>query len=175
MDNNIKTLSISIFLLTVLVSCDVPTPTPYPAEQQRNFAIRFEYGSCDTNILDTFNGTYTRDMIVEPDVTIILHLSDSQKADIYQKMVEINFFDYPEAFSIPTPQNGILGRVTPATQYRITVRNGDLAKSLSWLDEIIEPKMPEADKLRELFQLIIKIIEGQPDFKKLPERKAGCA
>lgn len=175
MDNNIKTLSISIFLLTVLVSCGAPKPTPYPAEQQSNFAVRFEYGSCTTDILDTFNDTYTRDMIVEPDVTIPLSVSDSEMATIYQKMVEIGLFNYPEVFAIPTPKRGIVGIVTPATQYRITVRNGDLTKSLSWLDEIIDPKMPEADKLRELFQLIIKIIEEQPDFKKLPERKAGCA
>jgi len=114
-------------------------------------------------------------MLVEPDVTIPLHLSDTQKAAIYQKMVEIEFFDYPDAFSIPTPKNGTVGILTPATLYRITVRNGELTKSLSWLDEIFAPTTPKADHLRELFQLILKMIEEHPDYKKLPERKAGCA
>lgn len=181
MNNKIKTVYIIFFLSIINVSCSAPTPTSapaptlYPSQQQSNFAFRFEYIICDTNILDTFNDTYTRGMIVEPDITIPLSLTESQIADIYKKMIEINFFDYPEVFTIPIPKNGIVGRVTPATQYHITVRNGDLTKSLSWLDEIIDPKMPEADRLRELFQLIFKIIEEHPEYQKLPEPKAGCA
>ena len=99
-NKKIETLLIPILLLLMPVSCGTPEPVPYPP-QQADFAFRFEYGSCTTDILDTFNDTYTRDMIIEPDVTITLRLADPQMAAIYQKMVSISFFDYPEVFSIP--------------------------------------------------------------------------
>ncbi len=89
-------------------------------------------------------------------------------------MVAIDFFGYPEVFSIPTPKTGPVGRITPSTHYEITVRNGEITKTLTWQDEIIDPTTRKADNLRELFQLIIQMIQEHPAYKKLPERAAGC-
>jgi hypothetical protein len=141
----------------MLVACGTPVATSSPCpSQQSNFAIRFEYGSCDANVLDTFNGTYTRDMIIEPKITIALQLSDSQVVAIYQKMIEIRFFDYPGIFSIPTPKNGLVRIVMPATQDCITVRNGELNKSLFWLDEIVDPKCLRQTNCESFFNLLSK-------------------
>lgn len=163
-------------LLAVLVLCACTPSTsaahlPYP---DQNFAFSFEYGSCNCDILDTYNGTFTKDMIVDPAVTIPFQLSDSQTTEIYQKMVEIGFFEYPDNFSIPIPKNGIVGIVTPAMRYQITVRNGDLTKTLLWVDEIIDPTMSEAENLRSLFWLIINMIQNSEEYKQLPEPRAAC-
>ena len=165
-----------IFITLIgLVACASPAPTPNPPRQEQNFAFTFEFGSCNNDILDTFNGTFTKDMIVEPDVTIPFQLSNSQLTIIFQKMSEISFFDYPDVFFIPTREGETVGIVTPAMQYRITVRNGDLTRSLSWLDEIIDPTTPKAENLRALFRLIMDMIQESPEYKNLPVPKAGCA
>lgn len=150
---------------------DIPTPAPYP---EQNFAIKFEFGSCNRDILDTFTGTFTKDMIVDTAITIPFEISDSQKIAIYLKMLEIDFFDYPEVFAIQTSPDDVVGIVTPAMKYRITVHNGDLTKTLYWVDEIVEPTTPEAENLRSLFGLIIKIAQNNPEYQQLPQPKAGC-
>ena len=83
-----------LFLLVVLCLCACTPSTsavhlPYP---DQNFAFVFEFGSCNRDILDTFNSTFTKDMIIDPAITIPFQLSDSQTTEIYEKMVEIVFF-----------------------------------------------------------------------------------
>ena len=165
-----------LFSLAVLGLCACTPSTsaahlPYP---DQNFAFSFEYGSCNRDILDTYNGTFTKDMIVDPAITIPFRLSDSQTTEIYQKMVEIGFFEYPENFSIPIPKNGTIGMVTPAMRYQMTLQNGDLTKTLLWVDDIIDPTTFEAENLRSLFSLIINMIQNSEEYEQLPEPQAGC-
>jgi hypothetical protein len=153
--------------------------TPHSSSLDRqipasNFGFTFEFGSCNVDVLDTFGGTFTRDMIVENDITVPLALTYAQMRTIYQMMVEIGLFDYPEVFTIPTPENETIGTVTPAMEFRITVINGDLTKKLYWKDEIIDPTTPEADKLRTFFWLIIQMIQENPIYQELPEPAAVC-
>ncbi len=54
------------------------------------------------------------------------------------------------------------------------MRNGEITRTLTWQDEIIDPTAHKADNLRELFQFIIQMIQEHPAYKKLPERQAGC-
>jgi hypothetical protein len=165
---------LSLLAILGLCACNPPTSTTHLPYPDQNFAFTFEFGSCNRDTLDTFSGTFTKDMIVDPAVAIPFQLSNSQTTEIYKKMVEIGFFEYPEIFSIPTPPNGIVGIVTPAMRYQITVRNGDLTKKLLWVDEITDPTMPEADNLRSLFLLIISTIQNSEEYKQLPEPRAGC-
>ncbi len=167
----------SILLFWVVftsTACTILRPTPLSYHLESDFAFVFKYGSCTTDILDTSAGTFTKDMITAPAVTADLRLSDAQMQAIFEKMVTIDFFGYPKVYSIPTPRTGQVGRVTPSTHYDIAVRNGEIAKTLTWQDEIIDPTTHKADNLRELFQLIINMIQEHPAYKKLPERQAGC-
>jgi hypothetical protein len=163
-----------ILSLTGLCACHSPDPGTTPLNPAPNFAFTFEYGSCNRDIIDTFKETFTKDMIVEPAVTIPFILTNDQKNEIYREMVEINLWDYPEHFSIPIPGGAIVGIVTPAMEYRITVRNGELTKTIYWLDEITEPTTPQAEQLRSFFMRMIEMIQNSPEYKQLPELTAGC-
>ena len=59
-------------------------------------------------ILDTFKGTYTKDMVMDPSITVPLSLSEEEMDRIYQKMVEIDFFNYPDKFSVSVPPGELL-------------------------------------------------------------------
>jgi hypothetical protein len=165
---------LSFLAVMGLCACTPSTSAAHLPYPDQNFAFSFEYGSCNRDILDTFNSTFTKDMIVDPAVTIPFKLSDLQTIEIYKKMVEVGFFEYPDNFSIPIPKNGTVGIVTPAMRYQITVRNGDLTKTLLWVDEIIDPTMSEAENLRSLFWLIINMIQNSEEYKQLPEPRAAC-
>ena len=155
----------------------LPTPVgtpPLPAQPEANFAFLFAFGTCSTDVLDMFEQTYTREINPGDFVTIPIALTDAQMATIYQKMVEINLFDYPEVFEIPVNEGETYGMVTPAPSYRFTVRLGEVTKTVTWTDEIVEPTSPEADALRELIQLLLQVVESHPDIQRLPPSNILC-
>ena len=159
-------IPVLLLLIATLYAVNVPDPK-YP---ETNFAFRFEFGSCDNDVLDTFTGTFTKDMIVEPAITIPFELSEEQMTAIYQKMGQIDFFDYPAVFTIPKPE----GMQSPAMQYYIEVRNGNLTKTVRWDGEFFSKSDREANNLENLFYMIMKMIWEHPDYRQLPKPKAGC-
>ncbi len=65
------------------------------------FNLIFKYGVDAKNILNTFEGTYTKDMIPDPPIATKLSLTREELDTIYKKMVDIDFFSYPDVFTKP--------------------------------------------------------------------------
>ena len=138
-----------------------------------DFNLIFKYGVGAKNVLNTFQGTYTRDMVVGPPIPVRLCLSEKELDNIYQKMVEIDFFGYPDKFHVLVLHGGVAGRVTPYSTYYFKVKyNNSEIKELVWADNIISED-ERADNLRELIKFIIEIIESKPGYKRLPEPRGG--
>ncbi|MFC1949538.1 hypothetical protein ACFLW0_05140 [Chloroflexota bacterium] len=149
-----------------LTGCSAP-----PADVS-NFNLIFRYGVTARNELNTFEGTYTKDMIMDPSITVELSLTEEELDRIYQKMVEIDFFDYPDEFSVPIAPGGLVTMVTPYSSYYFEVEYDSTVKELRWEDEIMNQN-EEADKLRELIRLIRDIIESKEEYKELPSPTSG--
>jgi len=156
---------IVIAALPGMAGCAAP-----PAETS-NLNLVFKYGVGARNELNTFNGTYTRDMVMDPPITVNLSLTEEDLDRIYEKMLEINFFDYPDEFSVSTA-GGSFGIMTPYSSYYFKVEYDSSIKELRWKDEISYPD-EKADRLRELIQLITDIIEAKDEYKNLPEPTGG--
>ena len=137
-----------------------------------NFNLIFKYGVGAQNELNTFEGTYTKDMIMDPPITVKLHLSQEELDRIYQKMVEIDFFSYPDKFFVSVPPGEVVGMVTPFLSYYFKVEYDSKTKELWWEDEIIKED-EKAEKLRELIKFIRDIIESKEEYKKLPSPRGG--
>lgn len=137
-----------------------------------NFNLLFKYGVALNNKLDTFNNTYTKDMIMAPSITADLALTNQEKQKIYDKMIEIDFFNYPDKFAITVPPGQIVGMVTPSSSYYFHVEYDSKKKDLSW-DDNITNNDTKADKLRELIRLIQDIVEAKDEYKRLPPPSGG--
>ena len=146
------------------------TPTPPPAEAGFNFI--FKYGVMARNELDTFKGTYTKDMVMDPPITVELSLSEEEMDGIYQKMIEIDFFAYADKFSIHVPPGGPIAIRTPYPSYYFKVEYDSGIKELWWEDEIVKED-EKADRLRELIELIRDIVESKKEYQELPEPRSG--
>ena len=162
-----------IIIVLVLVAallgtagCSAPPPSP------SNFNLIFKYGVGARNELNTFDGTYTKDMIMDPPITVNLSLSREELDRIYHKMIEINFFGYPDEFSVSIPPGQSVGMVTPYCSYYFRVEYNSKVKELWWEDNIINQD-EKAEKLRELIKLIKDIIESKEEYKKLPSPSSG--
>ncbi|HSR30926.1 MAG TPA: hypothetical protein VLY63_10200 [Anaerolineae bacterium] len=170
-----------ILAASLLAACSPPAPsaTPQPTrayapEPEANFALHFDYG-CLGETLDTFQGTFSRSMCPpDPPVTISFALSAEEMRTIYLEMARIDFFGYPDQFSVVVSEGATFLQVTPSDSYHLKVRNGEVEKELYWTDDIVEPTTQEADQLRAFLKKIIDIIQGHPELKLLPER-SGCA
>ncbi len=155
-------LVISSLLLIITGCADVA---------KSDFNFTFKYGITARNILDTFHGTFTKDMISAPSITIDLPLSDKEMDSIYQKMVEIDFFNYPDEFKVNVTGD-VIGTVTPYPSYYFYVEHPAGGKVLRWEDEITNPDV-KADKLRELIVFIRGIIESRAEYQALPKPSGG--
>jgi len=145
---------------------------PVEPPQSASFNFVFRYGVTARNKLDTFGKTYTKDMVIDPPVKIKMSLTDEEMNKIYQKMLEINFFDYPDEFSVTVPIGESTGMVTPCSSYYFKVSDESRIKELSW-DDCITNKNERADKLRKLIRYIESIIESKKEYKELPTPKGG--
>jgi len=162
-----------IFLLLqagLLFACN----SAWPAQPEPNFGFVLEFGSCSIDKLDTFKREFTQDRVVEPSITIPLGLSDEQMTMIYGKMVEINLARYPEVFEVHKPLIGEVVMLSSPYNYDLTVENGESSTSIRWTDDIVQPTTAKADQLRELFRLIIQMVQEHPGYQGLPEVKFGC-
>ena len=164
MVNNGRLALVAVLLGTA--GCTAPTPG------ESNFGLIFRYGVMARNELNTFKGTFTKDMVSDPSITVDLSLSEEELDSIYRKMVEIDFFNYPDEFSVPIPPDGMVHIVTPYSSYYFKVKYDSKIKELWWEDEIKNENI-KADKLRELIKLIWNIIESKEEYQKLPKPTSG--
>jgi hypothetical protein len=160
------------FLLVFALTC-LFAVTGCGSAQSNNssFNFIFKYGVQAGNVLDTFKGKYTRDMVRGSDATTRLTLTQDELNQIHAKMDEIDFWNYPDNFEV-APTGNLVSIVTPFNSYYFRVQNGNVIKELKWDDEITNPDV-QADKLRDLIMLITGIIRSKPAYQRLPEPRAA--
>jgi len=146
----------------------------WQAQPEPNFGFVLEFGSCSIDKLDTFKREFTQDRVVEPSITIPLGLTNDQMTMIYEKMVEIQIAQYPEVFEVPQPLIGEVVMISSPYNYALMVENGTSKTSVRWTDNIVQPTTTKADQLRELFRLIIQMVQEDPGYQQLPEVNFGC-
>ena len=136
--------------------------------------LTFKYGVGAKNVLNTFTGTYTRDMVKDPPLTVKFCLSEKDLDRIYQKMVAIDFFSYPTRFSARS-SGDVNGEMTPFSTYYFKVQCGSSEMELVCAAKYTYSGNKEAEDLKELIDLIIEIIRSKPEYRRLPEPRAGYA
>ena len=123
-------------------------------------------------MLDTMAGRVTKDLVMGPDTTIVLQLTRAELDAIYDKAIEIRFFDYPE----PRPPLEVHGIMTPsegATSLSITA--GATTRTLSWESGNV-PGGANLDDWKRLFELVLLIrdtVERRPEYRALPMPRGG--
>jgi hypothetical protein len=167
-----KALIIILFSLCLLVTGCGGADTAQGVPQESGFDFVFKYGVTARNTLDTFHGTFTKDMVMDTAITIDLILTAEEMDSIYEKMVEIDFFSYPDKFSVDVPEGEQKTEVTPYSTYYFKVEYDSKSKELLWHDKIVNSD-EKADKLKELINLIRNIIESREEYQDLPEPSGG--
>lgn len=126
--------------------------------------IDFKFGVTSRNELNTFNGTFTKDLLLDGTITTRLILSQEELSQIRQRLFDIGFYDYPKIFASQ-------GIVQPRADYYLKVQNGTTIKEVIWYsDSFTGNKTDETTEanLNQLYNLIWTMIETKIEYKLLP-------
>jgi len=126
--------------------------------------IVFKFGVAERNELNTFNGTFTKDLIMDGTITTRLILPQEELSQIQKRLSDIGFFDFPDTF----PSRGA---VTPREDYYIKVQNGSTVKEVTWYSDSMSDTRTE--NLRQLYSLLTDKIMEKIEYKLLPPAKGG--
>jgi len=141
-----------------------------PIEKPKDFAFVLKYGIGAKNVLDTKDGTFTKDLIIAGAKNAPLKLSDEELTTIYNEMQKIKIMNYPEYFK---PDRLPIQRwVTPHPTYELTIEYNGKEKRIFWDDESLSEES-ESNKLRNVINLVKTIIENKEEYKKFPEPQGG--
>ncbi len=132
-----------------------------------SFNIVFRYGVGAKNELNTFNGSFTKDLVSNGTVTTPLTLSEEELKGLQQKIVEVGLFSYPDSF--PLHPNRL---VSPQSDCYIKVQSGSTIKEVAWnSNSLIESNIQES--LDGLKDYITTLIEQKPEYQALPTPTGG--
>ncbi len=167
----------TLFKFTALVLILISVSAVFAGNQYPNFSndgtqIIFRYGVGAKNVLDTYAGTFTKDLIGDPAVTIKMMLTEEDLLKIEAKLEEVDFLSQSDWDLIP--HGSVLGLRTPFSTYYLKVSFNGVTREIRWNDSNLlsdDFKGPAA----EVAKLLWSIIEAKPEYKSLPQPRDAYA
>ena len=154
-----------------------PPPTPtLDVPEDFGFVLSYGYGDLNTNILDTYNGKFTKDLIMNGTATIDFTLPDEAKREIYEALIKYGVHEMPELLTNETRDGKYMMEPSPSYKMFFTYTAGGVTHSVSW------PKGRE-DTLRELpnqnnnfisfVRGVARYMEKTEEYAAMPKAEGG--
>jgi hypothetical protein len=150
-----------------------------PPDMPSGFGFVAEWGVARMNSLDTFEGTFTKDLVTgsPPTATTRLMLTSDEKQALYRALRALEPWSYPSRFEPPyasAPAGNQVQVVTPATKYHLSVVGDGIEKDIWWTDDNLSGSAG-AVALRAWFRQVMGLVESKPEYKAMPEARGGYA
>ncbi len=137
-------------------------------ERPNNFTLIFKYGIGSRNILDTREGTFTKDLILDPPITVELSLTEEELQTVWVYLHRNHFYDMPE--SIPHSSNTV---ITPHETYKLTVWAEGYPKKKVIMDDPYGRRSLEERRCLRIAGRLKELIRSKPVYKTLPEPRGA--
>lgn len=159
-----------LFLSLGLWSCEEETirETGQPDVQFLKIHFRYDFG----NELNTFNQTYTKDLVLDGYITIPFWLTTAEQQQIDGKLEALDFFNLPDTIlSAVSGDTVSTFDPNPGRQF-LRAEHANANKEVSWYYPLPEND-PAANAIIELSEFIQNLIHSKPDYQKLPAPRGG--
>lgn len=133
-----------------------------PPDRPDDFGLIFRYGVTRGNVLNTFDQTFTKDLVLDPSVTVDLNLSNEELDSVYRKLQTLDLFR-------KNPNTWEFTGITPCTKYQLKIQIDSRQKELNW--DYCRWEIRE--EFQQFSDHLIEIIETKEEYKKLPEPTGG--
>ena len=154
--------TIFFFLLS---GCGTPTDVEKIHDEQL-VKIHLQFGFVDD--LNTFEGTFTKDLVEDGSITVEFWLSKEDQGSIKKLAEELSFFSIPN--TIPA-MPGVIIRPDPSPD-SLRIKFEDLDKKVVW-SYPNDPENTNYEKMIELSNHIMSIVKKSEIYKSLPEARGG--
>jgi len=160
------------FLLFILASgCTERVEIPDEASTQID--IYYSFGVFENNTLDTKNNLYVKDMVADPPIEYTMQLSDAEKMEIYQSVLDNDFFNIKNEFTENCNLIGICQTVTPLSKSTITITIEGNVKTVKASADYFDKNDPDYKKFRNVEQVIYNIIIKKENELNIPQPTSG--
>jgi hypothetical protein len=136
-----------------------------------DFGFVAAFGVYGKMVLDTFAGTFHKDMVLPQNTTSTasLSLTLGQLQEAYGRLLALDVLNYPTDF-IPNQNGG----VTPNEEYYLRLKAGGIEKEIRWDDTTLSDDR-DAVALRDWFKWLQQLIYATPQYRALPAFRGGYA
>ena len=156
-----------------------------PADAQQ-IEIVCHWGHEGENQLDTRAGTFTKDMISNPDTTVWLTLTWEQKQEVLSFADSIGFFQYPGMVPFDFEEVLVLvdsasgeyalqgsgwGR-DPCEKLMLGIVTSEREYTVSW-DDCMGPRHEMVEPLDDLVDMIVAMVMSNPEYRALPRPRGA--
>ena len=125
----------------------------------------FKYGVGAINELNTISQTYTKDMVIDPPVTVKMVLTDTEKVTVWNRLYLLKLAQEAEK---PKGQTINADR-SSCSNYYLHMWIDSTQKSVAW--DNCQDQLEAG--LQEFTDFIINLIESKEEYKELPTSKDG--
>jgi hypothetical protein len=158
--------SLAIFLgiAVLLTGCDLGDPSTRSDPQR--VKVFFKFGFRDQ--VDTFDGTLTKDLVVNGTVTVPFGFSQSEQDTLLSALARAGFFGLPDTlYPLPTVS------ISPDPGFQVLrVEFEGTTKSLVWM-EVLDASDPHTGRVRELWARLRNLVQSTDTYRQLPPAVGG--
>ncbi len=134
-----------------------------------NFQLNFNtYGK---DQIDTYKGTFTKDLVMDGTKTIEFKLPNYIKKDIYNSMMDIDIMSFPDTLKVEGMS------VTPSCDYKLTVTIKGKTKVIIWNEGFYTDMTTNLPKDNVNFLKLVKDIRdyiySTDEYKNMPKANGG--
>ena len=120
------------------------------------------------NELNTFEQTYTKDLVLDGYITVDFWLTEAEQESIRNKLQVVNFFSFPDTLIYQIGSDSIMVSISPDSGWQfLQVADENRDKIVYWRYPFPEGN-EFSQRLVELTNLMIHIVELKPEYKTLP-------
>jgi hypothetical protein len=149
--------------LLALASCDLGNA---PQHDPQDVRIQFQYGF--RNMVDTFNGTLTKDLILDGTISTSFWLTKAEQEAVLAEVQKEDFFHLPDTL-FATP--GVMVSPNPSPDFLRVAANGE-DKMVVWFYPV-DVTLPGGQSIQRVSEAVREIIESTPEYKELPAARGG--
>ncbi len=136
-----------------------------------DFNFKLNFNVLGKEQLDTYKGTYTKDLVLNGTKTIDFKIPDNVKSEIYKLMMDVNILSFPDTLKAGSML------VMPSCDYKLTVTINGKTKNIIWKDGLYPSMKDSLPKDNKNFLKIVKYISdyiySTEEYKNMPQANGG--
>jgi hypothetical protein len=159
---------IVIIIIVLFTGCASNKGYNMPKVMPDDFAFSVRFGVGSKNVIDSYNGTVTKDLILAGTAEANVTFTNEEMLSIYEKMKTMNVLE-PKDFN-----DDMNCRVTPYGEDIWKIRINGEEKTIQWSGKYCG-KTEDAKQFIDLRNFVLDIVKEKNEYKELAEPKGGYA